>query len=110
MDNGAAQGGSSCAALKRKKKLKKKRKQQQQPLVAVPSASKKKKKQKQQPGPSPPPPPSVESDALQVVDAADVAPDAVAVAMRRRTQEDGDTRGRRAPAPGGLRTMHDAAE
>jgi len=111
MDNGAAQGGSSRAALKRKKKLKKKRKQQQQPLVAVPSSSKKRKKQKQQPGPSPPPPPSVESDALQIIDAADVAPDTVAVAMRPRTQEDGDTRGRRVLrallAPVGARAFYE---
>jgi hypothetical protein len=88
MDNGAAQGGSSRAAQKRKKKLKKKkRKQQHQPLVAPAPASKKKKKQ-QQPRPEPPPPPAVESDALQIVDAADVAPDAVANAMKPRTQED----------------------
>ena len=112
MDNGAAQGGSSRAALKRKKKLKKKRKQQQQPLVAVPSASKKKKKQqKQQPGPSPPPPPAVESDALQIIDAADVAPDAVAVAMKARTHEDGDVRGRRVLraliAPVGARAFYE---
>ena len=111
MDHGAAQGGSSRAALKRKKKLKKKRKQQQQPLVAVPSSSKKRKKQKQQPGPSPPPPPSVESDALQIIDAADVAPDTVAVAMRPRTQEDGDTRGRRVLrallAPVGARAFYE---
>ncbi len=112
MDNGAAQGGSSRAALKRKKKLKKKRKQQQQPLVAVPSTSKKKKKQKQQPAPSPPPPPVASSnDALQIVDAADVAPDAVAVAMRPRTQEDGDVRGRRVLrallAPVGARAFYE---
>ena len=111
MDNGAAQGGSSRAALKRKKKLKKKRKQQHQPLVAVPSASKKKKKQKQQPGPSPPPPPSVESDALQIVQGEDVAPDALAVAMKARTHEDGDTRGRRVLrallAPVGARAFYE---
>ena len=113
MDNGAAQGGSSRAALKRKKKLKKKRKQQHQPLVAVPSASKKKKKQKQQPGPSPPPPPPMESsnDALQIVDASDVPPDAVAVAMKPRTHEDGDTRGRRVLrallAPVGARAFYE---
>ena len=111
MDNGAAQGGSSRAALKRKKKLKKKRKQQHQPLVAVPSTGKKKKKQKQQPGPSPPPPPSVESDALQVVDAADVAPDAINKSMKPRTQEDGDTRGRRVLrallAPVGARAFYE---
>jgi len=110
MDSGAAQGGSSRAALKRKKKLKKKRKQQHQPLVAVPSASKKKKKQKQQPGP-PPPPVASSNDALQIVDAADVAPDAVAVAMRPRTQEDGDTRGRRVLrallAPVGARAFYE---
>ena len=112
MDNGAAQGGSSRAALKRKKKMKKKRKQQHQPLVAVPSGGKKKKKQKQQPGPSPPPPPVASSnDALQIVDAADVAPDAVAVAMRPRTQEDGDVRGRRVLrallAPVGARAFYE---
>ena len=111
MDNGAAQGGSSRAALKRKKKLKKKRKQQQQPLVAVPSSSKKRKKQKQQPGPSPPPPPSVESDALQIVQGEDVAPDAVANAMKPRTQEDGDVRGRRVLrallAPVGARAFYE---
>ena len=111
MDNGAAQGGSSRAALKRKKKLKKKRKQQHQPLVAVPSTSKKKKKQKQQPGPSPPPPPSVESDALQIVQGEDVAPDALAVAMKARTHEDGDTRGRRVLrallAPVGARAFYE---
>jgi len=112
MDNGAAQGGSSRAALKRKKKLKKKRKQQHQPLVAPAPASKKKKKQKQQPAPSPPPPPVASSnDALQVVDAADVAPDAVENAMRRRTQEDGDVRGRRVLraliAPVGARAFYE---
>ena len=112
MDNGAAQGGSSRAALKRKKKLKKKRKQQHQPLVAVPSASKKKKKkQKQQPEPSPPPPPSAESDALQIVQGEDVAPDAVANAMKPRTQEDGDVRGRRVLrallAPVGARAFYE---
>ena len=87
-------GGESRAALKRKKKLKKKkRKQQHQPLVA-PAPSTKKKKQKQQPGP-PPPPVESSNDALQIVDAADVAPNAVEVAMRHRTQEDGDCKGRR---------------
>ena len=85
-------GGSSRAALKRKKLKKKKRKQQHQPLVAPAPSTKKKKKQKT---PQPPLPPSVESDALQIVDAADVAPDAVANAMKPRTQEDGDSRGRR---------------
>ena len=91
MDNGS--GGSSRAALKRKKKLKK-RKQQHQPLVAPAPSSKKKKKQKQQPGP-PPPPVERSNDALQIVDASDVAPDALTNAMRTRTQEDGDSRGRR---------------
>jgi len=103
--------GSSRAALKRKKLKKKKRKQQHQPLVAVPSGSKKKKKQKQQPGPSPPPPPSVESDALQIVQGEDVAPDAVANAMKPRTQEDGDVRGRRVLrallAPVGARAFYE---
>jgi lysine-specific demethylase/histidyl-hydroxylase NO66 len=91
MDNGS--GGSSRAALKRKKKLKK-RKQQHQPLVAPAPSTKKKKKQKQQPGP-PPPPVERSNDALQIVDASDVAPDALTNAMRTRTQEDGDSRGRR---------------
>ena len=113
MDNGAAQGGSSRAALKRKKLKKKKRKQQHQPLVAVPSAGKKKKKkQKQQPGPTPPPPPVASSnDALQVIDAADVPQNAVAVAMKPRTHEDGDTRGRRVLrallAPVGARAFYE---
>ena len=112
MDHGAAQGGSSRAALKRKKKLKKKRKQQHQPLVAVPSASKKKKKQKQQPGPSPPPPPVANStDALQIIEGEDVAPDAVAVAMKPRSHEDGDVRGRRVLrallAPVGARAFYE---
>ena len=87
-------GGESHAALKRKKKLKKKkRKQQHQPLVA-PAPSTKKKKQKQQPGP-PPPPVASSNDALQIVDASDVAPNAINNAMKPRTQEDGDSRGRR---------------
>ena len=101
-------GGSSRAALKRKKLKKKKRKQQHQPLVAPAPSTKKKKKQKT---PQPPLPPSVESDALQIVDAADVAPDAVAVAMRPRTQEDGDVRGRRVLrallAPVGARAFYE---
>ena len=90
-------GGASRAAQKRKKKLKKKkRKQQHQPLVAPAPSTKKKKKQKQQPGPTPAPAPVESStDALQIVDAADVAPNAVEVAMRHRTQEDGDCKGRR---------------
>ena len=91
MDNNS--GGESRAALKRKKKLKKKRKQQHQPLVA-PAPSSKKKKQKQQPGP-PPPPVASSNDALQIVDASDVAPNAINNAMKPRTQEDGDARGRR---------------
>ncbi|CAH0377227.1 unnamed protein product [Pelagomonas calceolata] len=88
--------GSSRAALKRKKLKKKKRKQQHQPLVAPAPSTKKKKKQKQQPGPSPPPP-AVESsnDALQIVQGEDVAPDAINNAMKSRTQEDGDSNGRR---------------
>ena len=110
MDNGAAQGGSSRAALKRKKKLKKKRKQQQQPLVAVPSSSKKKKKQKQQPNP-PPPPVASSNDALQIVQGEDVAPDAINNAMKPRTQEDGDVRGRRVLraliAPVGARAFYE---
>ena len=92
MDNNS--GGESRAALKRKKKLKrKKRKQQHQPLVA-PAPSTKKKKQKQQPGP-PPAPVESSTDALQIVDASDVAPNAINNAMKPRTQEDGDSRGRR---------------
>ena len=86
-------GGESRAALKRKKKLKK-RKQQHQPLVAPAPSTKKKKKQKQQPGP-PPAPVESSTDALQSVDAADVAPNAINNAMKPRTQEDGDSRGRR---------------
>ena len=93
MDNNS--GGESRAALKRKKKLKrKKRKQQHQPLVAPAPSTKKKKKQKQQPGP-PPPPVESSNDALQIVQGEDVAPDAINNAMKPRTQEDGDARGRR---------------
>jgi lysine-specific demethylase/histidyl-hydroxylase NO66 len=92
MEDGA---GSSRAALKRKKNLKKKkRKQQHQPLVAPAPSTKKKKKQKQQPGP-PPAPVESSTDALQIVDASDVAPNAINNAMKPRTQEDGDSRGRR---------------
>ena len=111
MDNGSGGGSSRAAQKKRKNKLKKKRKQQHQPLVAVPSTSKKKKKQKQQQPPPPPPPVESSNDALQVVDAADVAPDAVAVAMKPRTHEDGDTRGRRVLrallAPVGARAFYE---
>lgn len=118
MDNGAEQSsGSSRAALKRKNKLKKKR-PQQAPLVAPAPSKKQKKKQKKEqkasPPPSLPPPPrpaATSDDVLDVVDAHDVAPAAVARAAKSRTQEDCDARGRRVLrallAPVGARAFYE---